>query len=632
MITESKNEQTVEQPQEKMNLSKWVTRFKQSEKIMKAEFKWKYMIAKARLRAEQEIKHRNTKKMTHEQVNLVQSIGNSYVNSVYFKAPNCNLTAREEVDHERIENTEIKVNDWLKDTKIKKTVRRNIWDAYLGGFGARFIDHEYEDVEDQENIVVPGQEAQIDPMSGQMVSEAVPPQFGRIVLKNEIVMHRVRPDLVRFPKGFDFDNYQDSSWIGFDIIHPIDYVKNNQVWDEAVREKVEGEKYSKLSDSEKQQDSDETDADDLYAKISYVFEKPASAMEPFKLLVFCHKYTDAPLQYMDYDKGHIGYPIKFLYHNPLDDDKNYPNGDCWNMESQLSAVDTYWKKMVRHVERSNPKRVYDSGVISQQEAQKLKGNNDNEWVGITNRNKVPIPNLVMDLQAPQVHPDTSLLFQTARQLISEISPKSGLTRGAADAKPDTATEAKIMATGEVIDIEARIDDIRDYIVDIVLDVAGILEKSIEAPMPIRRELPDGSMQFGEVNKDGFTSKINVDVEVESMQAQNKDVYRRQLLDSLQFLTQFEPVMNKPTIDPVTGQLRPGKTLDPQFWLERIMETMNIRNVEKGIVDLPPAPPVLDGQPMMNPPQASQTPDAPEPSESTGAMPPEAIEARLGQMT
>lgn len=616
-MDESEGIDTVEQPKEQIDINSWVKKFKQSEKVMKAEFKWKYQIAKSRLRAESEVKNRNSKKMSHEQVNLVQSIGGSYVNSVYFKAPTCNLTAREEVNHENVENTEVKVNDWLQDRKAKRVVRRNIWDAFLGGFGARFIDHEYEDMEDQQNVLQP---AQTDPMTGQEISPAV---LGRIVLKNEIIMHRIRPDLVRFPKGFDFDNYQDSPWIGFDIIHPLEYVKSNKVWDEKVREEIEGEKYSKLSDDEAQTTSDEQDATDLWVKVSYVFEKPASEMEPFKLLVFCHKYPLAPLQYMDYDKGHIGYPIKFLYHNPLDDDKSYPNGDCWNLESQFAAVDTWWKKMVRHVERSNPKRLYDSGAVSTQEAQKLKGNNDLEWVGLTNKRQVPIGNLVQELQAPQVHPDTSLLFQTARQLINEIGPKSGLTRGSTDSTPETATEAKIMATGEVIDIEARIDDIRDYIVDIVLDVAGILEKSMNAPIPIRRELPDKSVVFGQVDKSGFTSKVIPDVDVESMQAQNKDVYRRQLLDALAFLVKFEPMMNKV-----------GKTLEPTFWLERIMETMNIRNVEEGIIDLPPMPmPTIgpDGKPIVPPMPGSPQP-GPEMSESEGNMPPEAIEARLGQMT
>jgi hypothetical protein len=108
-----------------------------------------------------------------------------------------------------------------------------------------------------------------------------------------------------------------------------------------------------------------------------------------------------------------------------------------------------------------------------------------------------------------------------------------------------------------------------------------------------------------------------------MQAQNKDVYRRQLLYSLQFLVKFEPVMNKV-----------GKTLEPNFWLERIMETMNIRNVEKGIVDLPPAPPVAigpDGKPMINPSPASMPPGPlPPMSEESGGMPPDAIEAGMAQ--
>jgi hypothetical protein len=80
----------------------------------------------------------------------------------------------------------------------------------------------------------------------------------------------------------------------------------------------------------------------------------------------------------------------------------------------------------------------------------------------------------------------------------------------------------------------------------------------------------------------------------------------------------------------------GKTLEPNFWLERIMETMNIRNVEKGIVDLPPAPPVTigpDGKPMMLPAPAMSSPGPlPPMSEQSGEMPMDGMEAGLAQRT
>ena len=600
------NEQTPQDQQKPMvDVTEWSKKFQASEKIMKSQFKYKWNIARRRIRAEYDVKNRKSAKMTHNSVPLAYSIGQSFVSSVYFKAPNCNLTAREEVLHDQIENTEVKVNDWLKDKKAKNVVKRNTWDAYNGGFGARFIDYEYDDMEDPNNILDPGSPEipeQIDQLTGQLIpaQPARPPQYGRIVLKNEITIQRIRPDLVRFPKGFDFDNYQDSQWIGFDIITPLDEVKNNQDWDESVRNAIEGDKYSKLSDGDK----DETNEDDdtLYAKISYAFEHPKDALSPFKLLIFCDKNKTAPLAYEDYDKGHVGYPIKFIYFNPLDDDCSYPNGDVWNIESFLSAVDTWWRKMLFHVERSNPKRVYDSGSISQQEVQKLKGNNDLEWVGITNKQRQPIPNLIQTLEAAQLNPSVDKFYEVSRQLLSEVSPRSGLSRGAQDNNVDTATEAKIMNMGEVIDIESRIDVEADYIKDIVLDVAGILEKSLQGTVPIKREIADPDTQqmveqIIPVDKSGFTSKIEVDVDVESMQSQNKDVLFKQLLELLGILSKLEPILNKPSIDPETGMIKNGKTIDIEWWLERILETRNIRNIEEGIKEIPPAPVVLpDGEP------------------------------------
>lgn len=579
-----------------ISVQDWIKRFSASEKYMKSAFQPKYKLAKNRLRSETDVKNRNTKKMTHENVNLVYSIGNSFVSSVAFKMPSCSLTAREEVEHERVENTEIKVNDWLKDKKVKKVVQRLIWDTYLGGSGWRFIDHEYADVEDPSNIVEPEIPAQIDPVTGQEIAPGQPAKLGRIVLKNEITIQRIRPDLVRFPRGFDFDNYQESPWIGWDSIMPLSEIKSNENWDEEVRIKIEGEKYEKLSSSD-EANASSSDSVDLYAKISFVLVKPENALGKFKLMVFCHKYPQKPLQFIDFDKGAVGYALKPMLFNPLDDDCAYPNGDPWLFESQLSAIDTWWQKMVSHVKRANPKTIYDADAIDKTEVQKLKTANDLEFVGIKNKHKQPIAAYFYEKERAPVPKDANALFEVARQLVSEIGPRSGLSRGSEGQDVDTATEAKIINTGEVIDVEARIDVVREFIVDIVLDVAGILEKSIIAPIPIRKPILDeagqetGEETVDNVTGEGFTSSINVDVDVESMQAQNKDVYRRQLLSSLEFLLKFEPLMNKI-----------GKTLNPQFWLERIMETMNIRNVEEGIIDLPTIGPIdpNTGQPAPGP--------------------------------
>lgn len=575
-------------PAPKFNVGEWAKKLKASEKVMRDEFLPKYNLAKSRIRSDRDIKNKNSRtKLSHENVSLAYSIGQNFVNSVYFKAPTCNLTAREEEDHAKVEITEKQANDWIKDKKLKKTIKRIIWDAYSGGLGVRFMDHEFDVIQGQEILGYEKTQVQ-DPMSGQMVEvdDETKPIYNRIVTKNEVVFKRIRPDLVRFPKGFDLDNYQDSPWIGFDVILPLVEVKSNEDWDEATRNAIEGEKYSKLSAVDK--DSGTADGDDLYAKISYVFEKPQTPMEAFKLSVFCSQNTSGALKETDFDKGTVGYPIKFIYFNPLDDDYSYPTGDCWLFESQLAAVDTWWRKQVKHVATSNPKRLFDQSALGDGEAGKLKANNDLEWVGVENKERRDIRSFITELQAPTLNPACDALYEVANQLISKIAPKSAMAQGSPDTASGTATEAKIIATGDMIDVEARIDDVRDFIVDIVLDYVGILEKSLIAPIPVRMGEGEES-EVIQADKNSFTSKIEVDVDVESMQAMNKDMHRKQLIDALGLLTSLEPIMNKV-----------GATINPQFWLEKIMDTLGIRNVEKGIMPLPPMPQMQigpDGKPV-----------------------------------
>lgn len=572
------------------NVGEWTKKFKSSEKVMKSEFLPGYQLAKSRIRSDRDIKNKNSRtKRSHENVSLAYSIGQNFVNSVYFKAPDCNLTAREEEDAQKVEITEVQANDWLKDKKIKKTIKRIIWDAYSGGLGVRFMDHEYED---QEGPDILGYEKtqMVDAATGQLVEvdDETKPIHNRIVIKNDVVFKRIRPDLVRFPKGFDLENYQDSPWIGFDVILPLSEVKANTDWEETARNGIEGEKYSKLSSTDKE--SGEGDGDDLYAKISYVFEKPQSPMDSFKLSVFCGKWTQGALKETDFDKGTVGYPIKFLYFNPLDDDFSYPVGDCWLFESQLAAIETWWRKMVNHVSKSNPKRLYDSSAISDKEVSALKANNDLEWAGVINKERRDIRTFITDVQAPVLNPAVNELYAAANQLVDKIAPKSSPASGEASGagENNTATRDKIIATGDMIDVEARIDDVRDFIIDIVLDYTGILTKSLVAPIPVRMGEGDQS-QIIMADKNSFTSKVKVDVDVESMKAMNRDMHRKQSIDTIGLFTSLEPIFNKV-----------GLTLNPKFWTEELMQNIGIRNIKNALMPLPPMPQMQigpDGKPI-----------------------------------
>lgn len=622
------SEDDTEEKQE-IKCAAYAKKFKASEELMKSDFLPKYRLAKSRLRAEHEVKGRGTRKLTHEQVNLVYSIGTNFVNSVYFKTPNVNFTARDYNQHDNVENTEKKTNDWLKDKRVKSVVKRSIWDAFNGGFGAVYTDYEYDDMDDDTRPVM--RTETVIGEDGIPVTQQIPETgedgqalFERIVLRNDITIQRIRPDLVRFPRGFDFDNAGDSPWIGFDLILPIDEVKNNADWDEEARIKIEGSRYEKISMVDERGTSKGQD-EDLYAKVSYCFIRPDYPdFQPYKLLIFSCDYDEKPLKVMEFKKGHKGYPIKFIYFNPLDDDCPYPNGDPWNIESQLNAVDEWWKKLFRHIRRSNPKIIYDSGSLTTQEAQKLKSNNDNEVVGISNKQQRDLRALITELNSTQVNPDLHRLWEVARQLLDQIAPRTSASQGMSNA--GTATEAKIEHSGEMIDIDARIDDVKTLLEDICRDVAGILENiaaPVSAPVVMQDQGGKKTTSYQDLPAERFSSNAEIDIDVESMQSQNKDVVRRQLIDAMGLFTKLAPLMEKPTIDE-HGQMVPPKTLYIPFWIEQLMDTMNIRNIEKGFVDLPQMLPQgpIPGQAVDDgfPPQ-----DGP-----TGDMPPEAIEAGLAQ--
>lgn len=572
------------------DIAKWFKRIKSAESYMTADFKPRYDLARKRLRSELSIVSAKGGRPSHESVNLLYAIGNSYINSVIFKNPDVNFTARIEEERELVENTEIKVNECLKDKKAKRTMRRIAWDAFLGGFGAYYADYEYSDYETGEPL--------LDGLGAPVLNPEGQPIMKRIVLKNTPVVKRLRPDLVRIPRGFDFDEAQESPFIAFDLLVPVEDVKRDKAFDPAVAAQIKGKPYEALSDQAKRSQKQNND-DVLYARLHYIFIKPEFDGDGHKLLVLSDEVKTQALEYQPFEKGQKGYPIKFLYHNPLDDDISYPCGDAWLSESQFRAVDDYWVRLCRHVKKSNPKWLYDQNVIDPKTLQKLKSNDDLEYVGIKLKDR-GISDAVAPVEHPKINQDNDKFLEYSESILNRVAPRSSISLGdAADSK--TATEAQLIQGGENIDIDARIDDIRELFIDLAKDLAGLYAQNLQGMTSVRGKDENGIEFSRQVGKEGFSTNFDVDIDVMSLQAPNREVHRKQFMDMMGLLNVFEPALN-----------RIGKTVDPLFFLPRILDTFGVKNAENAIIDLPPmamvAPPTEGGQP----PSPEPIPQVPRP--------------------
>ena len=594
--------ETPEAPEQKLDIDKWFTRIKSAEQYMKDEFKPRYDLARKRLRSELSIVTAKGGRPSHESVNLLYAIGNSYVNSVIFKNPDVNLTARNDEEREAVENTEVKINEFLKDKRVKKVVKRVIWDAFLGGFGARYVDYEYEDYETQEPL--------LDDMGQPMLKPDGTPILKRVATKNKPCVKRVRPDLVRIPRGFDFDEYEESPFIAFDLLIPAEDVRNDNSFDQVLRMQIKGKPYQSVSDQEKRVAKKSQEADVLYARLHYIFTKPEFSGDTYKLLVLSEEVKDGPLKHEEFEKGQEGYPIKFLHHNPLDDDISYPCGDAWLSESQFRAIDDYWVRLCRHVKKSNPKWIVDTNHVTTQDVQKLKSNDDLEYVGIKPKTAgVPLANIIQPLEHPTINPNNQEFLTYSENILNRIAPRSAVFLGDASQKK-TATEASIIQGGENIDIDSRIDDIREFFIDLVRDLAGLYVQNLVGTTIVKGKDANGKEFSRPADKTKFSTNFEVNIDVMSMQAPNREVHRKQFMDMMGLLQVFEPSLN-----------RIGKTVDPLFSLPKVLDTFGVKNGEQAIVDLPiGAMMPIPGEPV------------PTPETITGAEPPAAAEfARANQV-
>lgn len=562
---------------EKIDTRKWFSRIEAADKYMQNEFVPRYELARKRLRSELEIKTQKRGRPVHHQVNLVYGIGVGYVNSVVFKMPEVNLTARNPEERDLVENTEIKINDFFKDAKVKRTARRGVWDAFLGGFHARYVDWDYKDVETDQPIMI---QTGVDPVNGTPISEPVlksdgTPQFQRIVVKNAPVYKRVRPDLIRFPSGFDFDEYQDSPWIGFDVILPVDDVKNDEAFDATVTANITGKAYQTVNQKSTRRLKSEGDDDVKYTKLHYVFIRPEMEGDKWKLLVLNEEIKTGPLKYEIFDKGQVGCPIKFLYHNPLDDDDVLPCGDPWIWESQLRAIDDYWQRVVSFVRKSNPKYVYNKGDVPKDTITQLKSNEGSEYVGVEPKLPgKPAGDVFNQLPELRIHPDNDRVYMLAENILNRVAPKTSLSQGDKQKGVDTATEASIIQQGEFIDLDARADDIREYFIDLARDLAGLYVNNLVGETDVQGTNAEGVEINRRVGKEGFTTNFEIDINVESMQSPNRDIVRRQLMDMVGTLKILEEFL-----------MRKGKAIDGEPVVEMILDTFRFRNKDKVVVPL-----------------------------------------------
>jgi len=545
---------------------------------MKKRFKPRYDLAKKRLRAEYKLAQQSGKLPAHNQVPLLYAIGTNFVNSVLFKNPYINFKARNEQETEEVENVEIKVNDFLKDKKSKKKTRRGAWDGYLAGFMCFYTDWVYEDVDTGEPMMQTvnsidefGNPTQVEQP---IIGEDGKPQTKREIIKNEPMLERIAPNLVRFPRGFDFDTPEDSPWVGFESVVTLEEARKDPKLDQEITAGLEGTAYSALVDKEAYTDNDRSE-DMKFVKLFYIFYKSDNPRIPYSLKILCDEKKDKVLHDQPFKKGHVGSPLKFAHWNPLDDDDPYPMGDAWMMESQFAAIDRWWRTYLNHVKRISPKNIYNKRFVTPKEIQKLKSNEDEEWAGVGESNKdgLPLEKLIHRFQHSPVHQDMTIFSQFAEKVLNRVSPRTSLSLGEGKSI-DTATEANIIQQGELSDLDARVEILVELFKEIGLDLAGLFQNSLQGVTKVEGELPTGEKISRETDKSGFTTNLDMDVNVETMQSQNREIFKRQLIDEIITIdTVIKPALKES-----------NKTIKMEFFAKKYFENIGIRNADQAIVD------------------------------------------------
>jgi len=219
----------------------WLSRCRTSNKIHRKQIVPKWNTAKARYDGDLASEMGKRNRLQHQDVNFLFKDIEDFNSSLYFKNPEIDLISRDTQDEQKIrniENLQQLVNDDIKDDEsLKAKIRASLVDEALSSLGVVYIDYDYrtKEVLDENGEGVP--------VDG-VTDEIGQPLIQQEEIEQKVNLVKLRPDNVIRPPYQMLYNYQDSPYLGFVDIVPLESVKMDQTLDPAVVEKLKGKEYS----------------------------------------------------------------------------------------------------------------------------------------------------------------------------------------------------------------------------------------------------------------------------------------------------------------------------------------------------------------------------------------------------
>ena len=234
---------------------RWLSRAKTTNRYHRKQMMKKYKQAKRRYNSEIGFTKTLRSKATHTDINILFKDNKDFQSAVFYRNPRIDLTAKSEDEQQirAVENLEQKVNDDIQaNRQVKPLIRSLMTDEYLSGIGVAFIDYEFRsvDAKDEMGNPIPIPSGELDELGYPLYiqDEEGEPIYQQRIIKDDVVVTKIRPENLIRPKNLDLYNYQESPFLGYIEIESIDKLKADDTLNQGLVSKITGKEYSDLMD------------------------------------------------------------------------------------------------------------------------------------------------------------------------------------------------------------------------------------------------------------------------------------------------------------------------------------------------------------------------------------------------
>lgn len=578
---------------------KWSGRIKFAHTFHKKQLIPKYKRAKKRYDNEDGYVNSFKVRASHTELPFLNKDIRNFIGSIFFRNPQVDFSSRNEEAKARrsVENLEQSVNDDVKDNRtLKRLIRSCLLDESLSGLGAVYIDYDYQDEDSidefgQPRYIMNPEPQQVIDEFGNPSFQIVPstdemnsPMIQRDIVKDEVCIYKIRPENIIRPPFQTLYNYKDGPYLGYAEIINLDDLKMDSSLDQEVVASCKGKEYKELLDRDLHGEEDREKSQDTNFILKYtVFIRDSRNRRVMRLVIADGEDTTfKPLSYGVWNKGHgkdgLGFPVHILALNEAADGF-IPPSEAWQLESLFIIMDYLFKKMNAHLKRAGT-RTYvktGSGGVNKEELYKQLRNIDLEVIGLKDvPGNIPIDAVIKQVVDQALGQDHAQMFSMAKSLFEEFSRQPSFSNPEVMNKSKTATESNLIQMQDNTINGDYIDKFKDFWIDLFIDWGRLLQNNMQGTREtsVRNKIT-GEQESREYGADEIQGEFNIDVNIDSFMAPNKEVKRMIAKATLADMMSFQPQIDAS-----------GYDLNVKKCVDEYAENVDMRNPDELLIEKP----------------------------------------------